>query len=103
MVVNSVINNTKSEIPVDYTGTLQNGLIYLDDINYDLLDEDTSAKVKEFTEKAESEFKNGELAVFRGPLYNQAGEEILADGEIYIEEKSAPSFGQVLQGINIIE
>ena len=52
---------------------------------------------------AEAEFISGEKAVFVGPLYNQDGEEILADGEVYVEPKSAPSFGEVLQGIHIVE
>lgn len=102
-VVQSVMDGTQSEIPQDYIGTLENGMVYLADIHSDLLDEDTAAAVKEAVDTAEAEFISGEKAVFVGPLYNQDGEEILADGEVYVEPKSAPSFGEVLQGIHIIE
>lgn len=38
---------------------------------------------------------------FDGPLYNQSGKELVKAGEVYIEPKSSPTFGEVLQGIDI--
>ncbi len=102
-VVQSVIDGTQSEIPKDYIGTLENGMIYLDTINYALMDEETARKVEEAVNTAEEAFKADEKDVYEGPLYNQAGEELVAAGETYVEEKSAPTFGEVLQGITIIE
>ena len=46
MVVQNILDGTPSKIPADYTGTLENGMIYLADINYSLLDSDTAEKVK---------------------------------------------------------
>lgn len=46
MAVQNILDGTPSKIPVDYTGTLENGMIYLADINYSLLDSDTAEKVK---------------------------------------------------------
>lgn len=101
--VQAVMDGKQSEIPADYVGTLENGMIYLDDINYELLDSETAALVKEKVESDLEAFKAGEKEVFTGPLYNQAGEEILAEGEVYAEPKSAPSFGEILQGIHVVE
>ncbi len=103
MAVENVIAGKKDEIPVDYTGTIENGMIYLDDINYSLLDEETAAKVQSAVETAKEGFISGELYVFTGPLYDQEGNEILGDGEVYEEELSAPTFGDILQGIHIME
>ena len=58
-VVQSVMDGTQSEIPQDYIGTLENGMVYLADIHSDLLDEDTAAAVKEAVDTAEAEFISG--------------------------------------------
>ena len=46
-------------------------------------------------------FENGTKHVFCGPLYNHSGKELVKAGEVYIEPKSSPTFGEVLQGIDI--
>lgn len=101
MAVQNILDGTPSKIPTDYTGTLENGMIYLADINYSLLDSDTAAKVKNAVETAKEGFIDGTKHVFTGPLYNQSGKELVKAGEVYIESKSSPTFGEVLQGINI--
>lgn len=101
MAVQNVLDGTPSKIPTDYTGTLENGMIYLDDINYALLDEKTVVKVKTAVEDAVCDFESGTKHVFTGPLYNQDGKELVKAGEVFIEPKSSPTFGEVLQGINI--
>ena len=101
MVVQNILDGTPSKIPADYTGTLENGMIYLADINYSLLDSDTAEKVKNAVADAAAGFENGTKHVFCGPLYNQSGKELVKAGEVYIEPKSSPTFGEVLQGIDI--
>ena len=101
MAVQNVLDGTPSKIPVDYTGTLKNGMIYLDKINYSLLDKDIAAKVKKAVESCKNEFETKKKYVFEGPLYNRDGKELVKAGEVFVEPKSSPSFGEVLQGINI--
>lgn len=101
MAVRNILDGTPSKIPADYTGTLENGMIYLADINYSLLDSDTAEKVKNAVADAAAGFENGTKHVFCGPLYNQSGKELVKAGEVYIEPKSSPTFGEVLQGIDI--
>lgn len=101
MAVQNVLDGTPSKIPVDYTGTLKNGMIYLDKINYSLLDKATAKKVKKAVESCKNEFETGKKYVFEGPLYNRDGKELVKAGEVFVEPKSSPSFGEVLQGINI--
>lgn len=101
MAVQNILDGTPSKIPADFTGTLENGMIYLDNINYSLLDEDTAEKVKNAVEECIQGFEDGTKHVFEGPLYSQSGEELVKAGEVYIEPKSSPSFGKVLKGINI--
>ena len=101
MAVQNILDGTPSKIPADYTGTLENGMIYLADINYSLLDSDTAEKVKNAVVDAAAGFENGTKHVFCGPLYNQSGKELVKAGEVYIEPKSSPTFGEVLQGIDI--
>ena len=103
MVVKNVMEGKRDEIPTDYTGTVKNGMIYLDDINYKLLDEKTAEKVRKAVETAKEGFNSGELHVFTGPLYDRKGNKILDDGEIYQEKQSAPSFGEILKGIHVME
>lgn len=102
MAVKAVLDGKKDEIPVDYTGTIENGMVYLADINYSLLDDETAAKVKKAVEESTQAFKDKKLSVFKGPLNDKDGKQVLKDGEIFKEPKSAPSFGYVLEGINII-
>lgn len=73
MAVQNILDGTPSKIPADYTGTLENGMIYLADINYLLLDSDTAEKVKNAVVDAAAGFENGTKHVFCGPLYNQSG------------------------------
>ncbi len=103
MAVQAVMNGTQSEIPVDYVGTLENGMIYLDDINYDLLDEETASRIKSTVEGDIEAFTADKKEVFVGPLKDNEGKEILAGGEVFVEPKSAPSFGYLLEGIHIIK
>ena len=58
-------------------------------------------KVKNAVADAAAGFENGTKHVFCGPLYNQSGKELVKAGEVYIEPKSSPTFGEVLQGIDI--
>lgn len=101
MAVQAVMDGKTEEIPVDYTGTLEDGMVYLGEINYDLLDSDTAAAVKVAVDSDSEAFRTGEKNVFVGPLYNQEGEQLLEADEVFVEPQSAPSFGEILQGIDI--
>ena len=101
MAVKAVMDGTQSKIPVDYTGTLKNGMIYLGDINYALFDEETASKIKATVESDIKAFEADEREVFVGPLKDNTGTAILADGEVFAEPRSAPSFGYILEGIKL--
>lgn len=103
MVINNVLDGKANEIPVDFTGTIENGMIYLDDVKYDLLDEATAKEVEAKLTEAKEKFIKNELEVFVGPLKDQNGKVVLEEGKTFVEPKSAPSFGYVLEGINVIK
>ena len=46
---------------------------------------------------------NTEWDVFTGPLKNNQGEIVVADGETFIEPKSSPSWEHILEGITVTE
>jgi len=41
--------------------------------------------------------------VFTGPLYDNDGEIVVAEGDAFVEPASAPSWEHILQGITVTE
>ncbi|MFV0529788.1 MAG: BMP family ABC transporter substrate-binding protein [Lachnospiraceae bacterium] len=103
MAVQAVLDGKQDEIPVDYLGTLEDGMVYLDPIHYDLLDDATAQAVKSAVEADTEAFKSDTKEVFVGPMKDIDGTTVLEDQEVFVEPKSAPSFGYVLEGIEVIK
>ncbi len=103
LVINDLLEGKKDEIPVDYTGSIDEHMVYLNDINEDLLDSATAQKIEQTLKEDQKALEDGSLAVFTGPLYDTEGNELLGAGEVYREPQSSPSFGTILQGIDLVK
>ncbi|MDR2570832.1 MAG: BMP family ABC transporter substrate-binding protein [Oscillospiraceae bacterium] len=86
------------ELEADFLGTLDDGMVKLSAFNEDLIVPGTL----ELVEEARQRFIGGWKS-FTGPLYDNEGNQLLADGEVYVERQAAPSWSHVIQGITIIE
>ncbi|MDD4324725.1 MAG: BMP family ABC transporter substrate-binding protein [Eubacteriales bacterium] len=86
-------------IPADWTGGLAEGACDISPLNEDIIAPGT----KEAIEEARDKIVNTDWDVFTGPLYNNEGELVVAEGETFIEPKSAPSWEHILQGITVTE
>ena len=88
-------------IDTDWCQGLTEGAVYLSPLNESIAAEGTQEAIDEAVEK----IKSGELHVFAGPLTGKAvdgSEDLnLAEGEYFheSEEKSAPSFAYIIDGI----
>lgn len=72
--VQEVLDGTWTNTP--YWGGMEEGIILMDELT-DLAPEGAAAKIAEM----ETKIKAGEWDVFDGPIYNQAGEEMVKAGE----------------------
>lgn len=52
--------------------------------------------------REEARLRSGELSIFRGPIYSNEGEQILAPGAQWLERLSAPSWTYIIEGITVI-
>jgi basic membrane protein A len=101
--VQSLLNG---ETPAtDWSGDLASGMV---DLIYNetlLATLDNADEIKAAVEEARAAIISGDLKVFAGPLYDVDGNEVVADGEFFDEsgEVSAPSWSNILQGINIVQ
>lgn len=88
-------------IDTDWTAGLADGvnsLVYGDgEYNTSVVSEDTWSKVEE----ARDAIISGNLDVFAGPLTDNEGNEVVKDGDVYVEQYSAPSFDSILEGITV--
>lgn len=87
------------EIPTDWTGGLAEGACGLSPLNEDIIAPGT----EEAIEEARDKIMNTEWDVFTGPLKNNQGEIVVAEGETFIEPKSSPSWEHILEGITVTE
>ena len=95
MAVNSVANG--EEMPVDFTAGLAEGFVDIAPLNEALVADGTDEAIEEAREKIIS----GELQVFAGPLVTVDGETVVAEGDVFVEPASAPSWSYILEGINV--
>lgn len=85
-------------IPVDWSEGLAEGVVNITDLS-DLCAPGTEEAIAE----ARKRIVEDGWAVFTGPLFDNEGNQILADGEVYVNEQSAPTFDKVLEGITVFE
>jgi basic membrane protein A and related proteins len=89
----------------DWSGDLASGMV---DVVYNdaLLDTfANAAEIKAAVADAKEAIIAGELEVFAGPLVDADGVEVVAEGDFFDEsgEVSAPSWFNILQGVNVID
>ena len=85
-------------VPVDYLGDINNGMVLISATNPATIAPGTDAAIAE----AKARIVGG-WNVFTGPIFENDGTQILADGEQWIEPISAPSWRHIIQGITIVE
>lgn len=88
------------QITQDWCEGLAQGAVYLSDLNKDVVAEGT----KEAIELAKQGIMDGSIHVFQGPLNDTEGKVVVEDGEFYNENEtsSAPSWNNIIQGINVL-
>ena len=94
--VQTIVNG--GQLENDYLGGLDVGMVVLSEFNDALIVEGTREAVEEARQRL-----LGGWRIFQGPLYDVSGQQILAEGEVFIEPQAAPSWAYIIQGITIIE
>ncbi|NLC25908.1 MAG: BMP family ABC transporter substrate-binding protein [Fastidiosipila sp.] len=84
------------EIPVDWSQGLAEGAVDISPLNESIVAEGTAEAIEEARETIV-----GGWEVFTGPLYNNEGEVIVEDGDVFVEPASAPSWEHILEGITV--
>ena len=85
-------------IPLDFLAGLDEGMVFLSDVNPNTI----VAGTVEAMAEAEAKIRGG-WNIFTGPIYGEDGALILADGEEWNEPLSAPSWRHIIQGVTVIE
>jgi basic membrane protein A len=86
------------QIPTDWSGGIKDGVCNVSALNENVIAPGTADAINAARDKIIS----GELQIFKGPLYDNEGNLVVEDGEVFVEPQSAPSFSYVLKGIEII-
>ncbi|MDF2838540.1 MAG: nucleoside-binding protein [Evtepia sp.] len=88
------------KIAQDWCKGLAEGAVYLSDLNEKVVAEGT----KEAIEKAKKGILDGTIKVFAGPLYDTSGKIVVEEGSFFNENEtsSAPSWNNVIKGINVL-
>jgi basic membrane protein A len=81
----------------DFLGGLVEGMVFLSPLNSNTIASGTDAAIS----SAESTLRGGQN-IFTGPLVDNEGNTVVADGEAWRERLAAPSWTYILQGINIV-
>jgi basic membrane protein A len=89
--VEQVIDGTWTNTP--YWGGMDEGVISLDEMT-ELAPQGAAEKVAE----VEAKIISGEFDVFNGPIYNQAGEEVVNEGDSMTDEEML-GFDWFVQGV----
>jgi basic membrane protein A len=77
---------------------LNEGMVLLSDFNARTVAPGTAEAVSQ----AEARMRGG-WNIFTGPIYGADGARILADGELWIEPISAPSWNHIVRGITVLD
>jgi basic membrane protein A len=87
-------------ITQDWCEGLAQNAVYLSPLNEGVVAEGT----KEAIELAKQGIMDGSIHVFQGPLNDTEGKVVVAEGEFYNENEtsSAPSWNNIIQGINVL-
>lgn len=97
MAVKNALND--KEIPKDWSAGLAEKAVELTDLNSSIAAEGTQEKI----DAAAKEIEEGTLKVFAGPLFDNDGKQLVAEGDFFAESKnaSAPEWNNIVKGINV--
>lgn len=95
--VECVIN--AETITVDWSKGLAEGVCDISPLNEAIVAPGTAEKIAE----ARAKIISGDWDVFTGPLEDNTGTIVVAEGETFKEPASAPSFAYILKGITVVE
>jgi len=95
--VESVMNN--EAITVDWSKGLADGVCDISPLNEAIVAEGTAEKIEE----ARALIISGTWDVFTGPLEDNTGAVVVAEGVTFKEPASAPSINFILKGITVVE
>ena len=90
---------TGEAIDVDWCQGLAEGVCDISPLNESIVAEGTAEAIEE----ARQRILGGDWDVFTGPLNDNQGNQVVAEGETFVEPASAPSFNHVLEGITVRE
>ena len=94
--VYNVVNG--NDVQTDFLAGMNEGMVFLSALNENTIAPGTAEAIA----AAEGNIRGGRN-IFTGPIYDYAGNQILAPGEEWIERQSAPSWNHIVQGITVIE
>ena len=89
---------TGGVVQPDFLAGMAEGMVLMSPLNPDTIAPGTA----EAMAAAEAEILAGRN-IFTGPIYSYTGEQILGEGEEFIEPLAAPSWAHIIEGITIIE
>lgn len=94
--VQDVIDGTW--VPENYFEGYNKGFVGLSPLNEDIIAEGTADAVKD----AENKIKSGELFVFSGPLEDNAGNQIIGEGEKLTDAQITGGINYYLKGVSLL-
>jgi len=94
--VETIVNG--GTVQPDFLAGMAEGMVLMSPLNPNTIAPGTEEAMAE----AQARILDG-LNVFTGPMNDNEGNQILADGEEFIEPLAAPSWAHIIEGITIIE
>ena len=86
------------DVQTDFLAGMNEGMVFLSELNPNTIAPGTAEAIA----AAEADILAGRN-IFVGPIYGADGTQILAEGQEWIEDQSAPSWNHIIQGITVIE
>ncbi|MCL2617191.1 MAG: BMP family ABC transporter substrate-binding protein, partial [Defluviitaleaceae bacterium] len=86
------------DVQTDFLAGMNEGMVLLSALNPNTVVDGTEEAIT----AAEGDIRAGRN-IFTGPIYDNEGNQILAEGEEWVERQSAPSWNFIVEGITVIE
>ncbi|MBQ3112192.1 MAG: BMP family ABC transporter substrate-binding protein [Firmicutes bacterium] len=91
-----------TKIATDYSGDLKSGMVDII-FNEELLNTfDNAEEIRTAVATAKQAIIDGTVKVFAGPLYDNEGNVLVAEGDVFVEPASAPSWTNIVKGITVV-
>ena len=63
---------------------------------------DNAEEIRTAVATAKQAIIDGTVKVFAGPLYDNEGNVLVAEGDVFVEPASAPSWTNIVKGITVV-